>query len=88
MKLTRKNLRVVVVDDDENDTDLLRRALIKAGFIHPFTHFTDGEVAFGYFQYTKATGSTAPHIILLDINMPVINGVDALHRLAGHHPDR
>ena len=81
VKLTRENLRIVLVDDDENDAALLKAALSKAGFTQPLTHLTNGALALEYFKYTKATGSAAPHIVLLDINMPLIGGVDALHRL-------
>jgi len=81
MKLNRKNLRILLVDDDENDTELLRIALDEAGFTHPLTHFRNGAIALEYFKYTKATGSLVPHLILLDLNMPLIDGVRALHHL-------
>ena len=81
MKLTRENLRIVLVDDDENDCELLRAALSEAGFTHPLKRLANGGIALEYFKYTKATGSLVPHIILLDINMPLIDGVHALHRL-------
>jgi len=81
MELSRKNLRILLVDDDENDTELVRAALIEAGFTHPVTHFRNGGIALEYFKYTKATGSLGPHIVLLDINMPLIDGTRALHRL-------
>jgi CheY-like chemotaxis protein len=81
MKLTREGLRIVLVDDDEYDFELLRAALVNAGFTHPLTHLTNGGIALEYFKYTKATGSLVPHVILLDINMPLIDGVRALHRL-------
>jgi CheY-like chemotaxis protein len=81
MKLTRKNLRILLVDDDDNDAELLRIALAEAGFTYPLTHFRNGAIALEYFKYTKATGSQAPNIILLDLNMPLIDGVGALHRL-------
>lgn len=70
-----------MVDDDDNDAELLRLALAHAGFSHAPTHFRNGAITLEYFKYTKATGSQAPHIILLDINMPLIDGVRALHRL-------
>jgi CheY-like chemotaxis protein len=79
MKLARENLRILLVDDDENDRELLRTALIAAGFTRPLTELGNGEIALEYFKYTKATGSLAPHLILLDINMPLIDGVHALH---------
>jgi CheY-like chemotaxis protein len=81
MKLNRKNLRILLVDDDENDAELLQCALIEAGFTHSLTHFRNGAIALEYFKYTKATGSLVPHIVLLDLNMPLIDGVRALHRL-------
>jgi CheY-like chemotaxis protein len=81
MKLTRKNLRILLVDDDENDAELLRVRLVESGFTHSLTHFRNGAIALEYFKYTKATGSLVPHIILLDLNMPLIDGVRALHRL-------
>ena len=81
MKLNRKNLRILLVDDDENDVELLRGALTAAGFTHPLTHFRNGAITLEYFKYTKATGSLVPHIVLLDLNMPLIDGVRALHRL-------
>jgi CheY-like chemotaxis protein len=81
MKLTQKNLRLLLVDDDENDAELLRLALVEAGFTHPVTHFRNGAIALEYFKYTKATGAMVPHLILLDLNMPLIDGVRALHRL-------
>jgi CheY-like chemotaxis protein len=81
MKLARKDLRIVLVDDDENDYELLRVALSKAGFTHPLTYLRNGGIVAEYFKYTKATGSLAPHIMLLDINMPLIDGAHALELL-------
>jgi len=81
MKLNRKNLRILLVDDDEHDAELLQCVLIETGFTHPLTHFRNGAIALEYFKYTKATGSLVPHIVLLDLNMPLIDGVRALHRL-------
>ena len=52
-----------------------------APFARPLFELGNGVIALEYFKYTKATGSLVPHIILLDINMPLIDGVHALHRL-------
>jgi CheY-like chemotaxis protein len=81
MKLARKNLRIILVDDDENDYELLQAALSKAGFAHPIAYLRAGGIVQEYFKYTKATGSLAPHIMLLDINMPLIDGAHALKLL-------
>ncbi len=81
MNLDRENLRLVLIDDDENECELVKAALNRAGFTHPLTHLTNGGIALEYFKYLKATGSPAPHVVLLDLNMPLINGVRALHNL-------
>src|SRR5438045_2748694 len=81
MKLSRKNLRIVLVDDDEYDRELLRSSLHEAGFTEPMAQLGNGEIALEYFKYNRATGALVPHIVLLDINMPLIDGVRALHRL-------
>ncbi|MDB4793550.1 response regulator [Methylacidiphilales bacterium] len=79
--LSRRNLRILLVDDDDNDSELLRAALIETGFTHHIGHFRNGAIALEYFKYTKATGSMIPHVLLLDLNMPLIDGVRALRRL-------
>jgi len=81
MKIARENLRILLVDDNENDSKLLKMVLVKAGFTRPLTHFNNGSLALEYFKYTKATDALAPHVILLDINMPLIDGVHALQSL-------
>ncbi len=81
MTLDRENLRIAVIDDDEDDCALLQAALIDAGFKQPVTHFEDARIALNYFKYMSATGADAPHIVFLDINLPFIDGVDALFLL-------
>ena len=81
IKLSRRNLRILLVDDDKNDCELLLAALIQADFTHHITQFRNGAITLEYFKYTKATGSIVPHILLLDLNIPLIDGARALHRL-------
>jgi CheY-like chemotaxis protein len=81
MKLTRETLRVLLVDDDYLDRELLAGTLSEAGFTNFLTHLKNGWVALDYFRHTKAENSEVPHIILLDVNMPVVDGVAALESL-------
>jgi len=81
MKLTRDNLRIALVDDDLNDRELLWNALLTVGFMQPMIHFDNVSSAFDYVQCLDATGGMKPHIILLDVNMPIIDGVHALRGL-------
>ena len=81
MKLDRANLQIALVDDEENDCELLQAALAEAGFKRPLTYLRNGEIALEYFKYLKARGAAWPHLLMLDINMPVMGGVDALRLL-------
>ena len=81
MTLTRETLHILLVDDDDADCDLLINTLKRAGITYRVTHLRHGEIALQYFRYVKATGSVVPHVVLLDINMPLIGGVEALKRL-------
>jgi hypothetical protein len=68
MNRTRENLRLVLIDDDTIDRELLRTSLLTAGFVRPLTELGNGEIALEYFKYTKATGAVAPHLIILHVN--------------------
>jgi len=81
IKLTRENIRILLVDDDANDRGFLRASLLAEGFLRPPTELGNGNIALEYFKYTKATGSVAPHVIIMDVNMPLIDGVHALQLL-------
>lgn len=67
--------RILVVDDDPHIRELLAFALGKAGMI--VAEAGDGEAALA------AIGREAPDLMVLDINMPRLNGLDLCRRLRG-----
>ena len=71
---------VLVVDDDENDVLLLRRAFQKLGLPHRLTHITDGQQAINYLQ-NISIAQHEPSLLLLDLKMPLLDGFDVLHWL-------
>lgn len=64
---------VLVVDDDPHIRQLLVFALEKAGLAA--READDGEAALA------AVGESAPDLVILDINMPKLNGLDVCRRL-------
>lgn len=60
--------RVLVVDDQEHFSDLIVRLLVPEGFSVDVA--TDGETA------VRAIARTAPDVVLLDIGLPDIDGID------------
>lgn len=74
--------RILVVDDDPHIRDLLTFALAKAGFA--VAEAADGEEAW------TAIERDPPALVVLDINMPRLNGLDLCRRLrasASRHAD-
>jgi CheY-like chemotaxis protein len=75
--LARESLRIVHVDDDPDFVELSDRCLKRAGFTQPITWCNDGARAIDYFS--SIDEKTAPHVILLDLHMPIKNGLEVLH---------
>jgi CheY-like chemotaxis protein len=70
---------ILVVDDSEDATFLLRRLLKKAGVNGPVEHVPDGEAAICFLEERMKPGGCMPLFILLDVNMPKKSGFEVLH---------
>jgi CheY-like chemotaxis protein len=72
--------KFLIADDDEDDIELFEKALQA---IDPFIEFDfagDGKALIEKLQ----TGKVEPHVIFIDVNMPVMNGWECLHLLKRH----
>jgi CheY-like chemotaxis protein len=68
---------IIAIDDDEDDVDLLRIMLRKAGIPNPMQVYREGEKALQ--ALTKlAQESLRPLLCFLDVKMPAISGIDIL----------
>jgi CheY-like chemotaxis protein len=70
--------RILVVDDDEDDFGFLSEAFGRLGLGHRIRHLENGEELLDYLSRLGMEGKAFPHLILLDINMPKIDGLAAL----------
>lgn len=73
MKSTCK--AILLVEDDEVDAMTVRRALKELHVVNPLVQVENGEEALGYL---RQSGQVLPCIILLDLNMPVMGGIEFL----------
>jgi len=71
--MDNKTREILVVDDDQSMRDLLVDILVMEGF--NVRSATNGE------QALQSVVKNPPHLILLDINMPEMDGVEVLKRL-------
>lgn len=74
---------ILLVDDNPMDVDLTLRALRQDKFTNPIEIARDGEEALAWVPRWEA-GEPRPLVILLDINMPRIGGLEVLHQLKAH----
>lgn len=81
--LTRDSLRIVHVEDHDDFAFVSEVWLKRAGFKQAIVHCNDGIQALRYFSMIEA--EQAPHVILLDLHMPHMNGLEVLHWLRHCH---
>ena len=73
MKIT--NTPILLVEDDQVDVMTVKRALKEIHVTNPVVNLENGEEAL---KYLRDPNSAKPCIILLDLNMPVMNGIEFL----------
>src|SRR5215212_11512748 len=72
--------KILLVDDDVEDRDIIKDALNDLGY-DSLVHFEEnGENALSYLETAYDNGSL-PNMVILDLNMPRMNGTQTLRRL-------
>lgn len=74
---------ILLVDDNAMDVDLTLRALKLSKLANPIEVARDGEEALNWIPRWEA-GAQTPAVILLDINMPKIGGLEVVRQLKLH----
>ena len=73
-----REVSLLMVEDDDIDATALRRALQKLKLLNPTYRAKDGLEAI---ELLRSGQIPAPYIILLDLNMPRMNGLEFLEEL-------
>src|SRR5512138_3221564 len=77
-------LTVILVEDDPGHALLVQKNLRRAGLANPVVHLTDGQQALDYLFGVGAyvgVRHPVPLFILLDLNMPVVDGYQVLAKI-------
>jgi CheY-like chemotaxis protein len=71
---------IIMVEDDEGHARLIEKNIRRAGVCNEIRSFASGTAAVEHMFRPEDRG-TGPFLVLLDLNLPDMNGVDILARL-------
>ena len=74
-------LRIVLIDDNPDHAKILQWAFQKTGRRDQFTYFDDAHSALHYLNGLEPDPAGKPDLVLLDFNLPRIDGREVLRRL-------
>jgi len=78
----QRPVNIIMIEDDEGHARLIEKNIRRAGISNALNHFTDGGSAIAYlFEHDDGPVKNGPALILLDLNLPDMNGTDILERV-------
>jgi CheY-like chemotaxis protein len=86
MKNNKKTLTILMADDDRDDCLLVKEAFAEARIINDLRFVHDGKELLEYLLHQgrfKEAAPPRPGLILLDLNMPLMDGRQALKKIKG-----
>ncbi|XP_022778550.1 uncharacterized protein LOC111320125 [Stylophora pistillata] len=72
-------VKILLVEDNEMNRDMLSRRLIRKG--HEILTTIDGE------EGVRMTEEVKPDLVLMDVSLPIIDGLEATRRIRNHAND-
>ncbi len=85
MKDKINEVEILLVEDNMSDAELIIRALRKVNLSNNLVHVRDGEEAIEFIfaegRYIEREVKNVPRVILLDIKMPKVDGIEVLKRI-------
>lgn len=82
-----KEMVILIAEDDDGHAQLIQEGLEDSGVCNKINRFCDGEETLNFLLQTAekdSIGLDKRYLLLLDINMPKIDGVEVLRRIKGN----
>lgn len=83
--MQNKVVEILLVEDSLEDAELIVRTLKKHNLANHLLHVQDGEEAL---QFLMNENDVMPRLILLDLKMPKVDGIEVLKALKSHPEKR
>lgn len=81
-------VEVLLVEDSPDDAELTLRALRKNNLANHVVHVKDGEQALTWLFSPDATVRNLPKVVLLDLKLPKVDGLEVLRAIRAHEHTR
>ncbi len=80
--MSDNSVNIIMVEDDEGHARLIEKNIRRAGISNAIRHFVDGTTALDYlFHAPDGPAQNGPALILLDLNLPDMSGIDILGQI-------
>jgi DNA-binding response OmpR family regulator len=77
-------IHILLIEDDDGHAQLVERNLRRGGIVNSLDRVADGRAGLDYLRRTGAFAARAdgnPMLVLLDIKLPKVNGVEVLRQM-------
>lgn len=85
-------IEILLVEDNRSDAELTIRALTKGKIANNIVHLQNGALAidflYGQNEYSQRNIDKRPKLILLDLKMPKVDGLEVLKIIKSHELTR
>jgi len=90
--MENREVEILLVEDNPNDAELIKRSLKKVNLANKLVHVRDGAEALDFIfargDYSSRKVEIIPKVILLDIKMPRVDGIEVLRAIKSNEATR